>query len=386
MTVLQWEYRICPPREKVKICKADTLFQRGKKLELGQAFSGRFRTKHDLGKITPRETTEKGSMPVYLYWGDDSYRLMQAVQELRDQVLDPNWSAFNYDRLPPEATLAGLNQAMTPPLGSNARLVWLEETTLTQHCPEELSKELERTLAYLPPTTHLLLTTSSKPDGRLKSTQLLKKVAIVREFSQLAPWDEEGILKQVHSEAQQRDLKLSPEAAQKLAEAVGNDSRRLAMELEKLALFTAGQRDPISPEQIEALVPASAYNSFQLAASLRQGNLDRALQILTHLLDANEPALKILAVLVGQFRTWLWVRLLLEEGERDPKVIAQKAEIANPNRVYFLQKEVGSLKSSALLGVMEQLLQLEYQLKQGQPEREVFQEALIQIVAILQKS
>jgi DNA polymerase-3 subunit delta len=47
---------------------------------------------------------------------------------------------------------------------------------------------------------------------------------------------------------------------------------------------------------------------------------------------------------------------------------------------------VGSLKSSALLGVMEQLLQLEYQLKQGQPEREVFQEALIQIVAILQKS
>ncbi|MFS8853887.1 DNA polymerase III subunit delta [Synechococcus sp. H55.7] len=325
-------------------------------------------------------------MPVYLYWGDDTYRLMQAVQQLRDQVLDPDWAAFNYDRLPPESTLVGLSQAMTPPLGSNARLVWLEETTLTQHCPEELWEAVERTLAQLPPTTHLLLTSSSKPDGRLKSTKILKKVAIVREFPQLPPWDEEGILRQVYSEARQRHLKLSPAAAQKLAEAVGNDSRRLAMELEKLALFTAAQEDPISPEQIEALVPASAYNSFQLAAALRQGNLDQALPILAHLLDHNEPALKILAVLVGQFRTWLWVRLLLEEGERDPKVIAQKAEIANPNRVYFLQKEVGSLESAALLKAMQQLLQLEYQLKQGQPEREVFQEALIQIATILRKS
>jgi DNA polymerase-3 subunit delta len=26
---------------------------------------------------------------------------MQAVQQLRDQVLDPHWAAFNYDRLPP---------------------------------------------------------------------------------------------------------------------------------------------------------------------------------------------------------------------------------------------------------------------------------------------
>jgi len=68
-------------------------------------------------------------MPVYLYWGDDTYRLMQAVHQLREQVLDPDWAAFNYDRLPPESTLAGLNLAMTPPLGSNARLVWLEEPT-----------------------------------------------------------------------------------------------------------------------------------------------------------------------------------------------------------------------------------------------------------------
>jgi len=90
--------------------------------------------------------------------------------------------------------------------------------------------------------------------------------------------------------------------------------------------------------------------------------------------------------LVGQFRTWLWVRLLLDQGERDPKVIAQKAEIGNPNRVYFLQKEVGSLKTTALLKAMQQLLQLEYNLKQGQPERDAFQEALIQIAAILQKS
>ncbi len=322
-------------------------------------------------------------MPVYFYWGDDEYRLLQAVQQLRDQVLDPDWATFNYDRLPPEATLVGLNQAMTPPFGAGDRLVWLENTWLTQHCPEDLWEEVERTLAQLPSTTHLLFTTTAKPDGRLKSTRILKKTAIVREFQPLAAWDEEGILRQVQQEASRWHLQLSPAAAQKLAEAVGNDSRRLGMELDKLALFTAGQAEAITPEQIEALVPASAYNSFQLATCLRQGDLDHALLILTHLLDQNEPALKILAVLVSQFRTWLWVRLLLDQGERDAKVIAQKAEIANPNRVYFLQKEVGSLNTATLLKVMQQLLQLEYSLKQGQPERGAFQETLIQVVALL---
>ncbi len=323
-------------------------------------------------------------MPVYFYWGDDSYRLEQATQHLRETILDPAWTAFNFDRLPPESTMTGLNQAMTPPLGLGDRLVWLEETKVTQQCPDELWIELNRTLQHLPETTHLLLTSSYKPDGRLKSTKLLKQVAKVTEFNRLPPWDSDKILRQVKEQAAQMRLKLTPEAAKAVAEAVGNDSRKLVMELEKLMVMISDQAQPLSLETIHQLVPASAYNSFQLAGSLKQGNLDRSLDILTHLLDQNEPGLKILAVLVGQFRTWLWVKLLLDQGERNAKVIAQAAEISNPNRVYFLQKEVQALTATSLQGVMQILLDLEYSLKLGRPEREAFHIALVQITLCTQ--
>ncbi|NJL99557.1 MAG: DNA polymerase III subunit delta [Synechococcaceae cyanobacterium SM2_3_2] len=325
-------------------------------------------------------------MPVYFYWGEDSYRLEAAVNRLRDRVVDPDWIGFNLDRLAADQTLTGFTQAMTPPFGLGERLVWLENTSLVQSCPDETFQDLERTLKQLPDNSHLLLTSSNKPDGRLKSTKLIKQMAEVQEFNLLAPWDADGILNQVKAEVKRQQLKLDPEAVELLATAVGNDSRRLVMELEKLSLLTGvgcGEGDPqavISAQSIRDLVPASAYNSFQLAGSLKNGKLDVALTVLTHLLDHNEPALKIVAVLVGQFRTWLWIKLLEDQRERDPKVIAQTADIGNPKRIYFLQKEVKGIPASAFLTSLKNLLDLEVSLKRGQPERETFTIALIQIV------
>jgi len=60
--------------------------------------------------------------------------------------------------------------------------VWLVDTTLCQQCSEELLAELKRTLTAIPENSVLLLTCSSKPDGRLKSTQLLQSLPI-SEFS-----------------------------------------------------------------------------------------------------------------------------------------------------------------------------------------------------------
>jgi DNA polymerase-3 subunit delta len=204
----------------------------------------------------------------------------------------------------------------------------------------------------------------------------------VQEFQQLAPWDTDGLVAAVKAAAKERQLKLAPAATELLAEAVGTDRRRLAMELDKLALFAVHQSEPVTPDQVAELVPASAYTSFQLATQLRQGHTDKALQILTHLLDSNEPALKIVAVLVGQFRLWLWVKLMAEAGERDPKAIAKAAEIGNPNRVYFLQKEVRSLSSRNLYRALELLLDLEYRLKRGQEERRTLQVACVQITSL----
>ncbi|MDV3350791.1 DNA polymerase III subunit delta [Leptothoe sp. LEGE 181152] len=310
-------------------------------------------------------------MPVYFFWGADEFRMKKAVRALCDRNLNPDWASFNYEKIPPEqsdAIIQGLNQAMTPPFGMGKRVVWLVDTPVCQRCSADLVAELERTLPKIPDSAILLLTSSNKPDGRLKSTKLIKKYADIREFDTIPPWKTDQIEHQVYQVAKDVGLQLTPQAAALLGEAIGADTRRLYNELEKLKTYWPQPKQALPPEAVHALVATSTQSSLQLAAALRQGQTDRALTLITELLTRNEPALRIVATLVGQFRTWLWVKLMTESGERDTRAIAQAADVGNPKRIYFLQKEIHGISSLQLQNALKLLLSLEYSLKQGAPE------------------
>jgi DNA polymerase-3 subunit delta len=187
------------------------------------------------------------------------------------------------------------------------------------------------------------------------------------------------LLAQVQETAQAQGLKLSSEAADLLVEAVGNQTRQLMLELEKLALYWGDRPGPIDAEAVSQLVTISTQNSLQLAAALRQGHTDEALGLVADLLNRNEPPLRIISTLVGQFRTWLWVKVMITSGERDNQAIAKAAEIGNPKRVYFLQKEVAPLRLEALQETMGHLLSLEADLKRGRDPTATLQTKVIEI-------
>ena len=307
-------------------------------------------------------------MPVYLYWGEDDFALQRAAKALRDQVLDPNWTSFNLDKIPPEqpdAVLQALNQAMTMPFGAGSRFVWLVDTPLCQRCSEELLAELERTLPVIPDATVLLLTTTNKPDGRIKSTKLLQRHAEIREFSPIPPWKTDLLMQQTRQAAQEVGVKLTADAIDRLVEAVGNHSRQLYTELEKLKLYAASPQTAIDAAAVDQLVTTSTQSSLQLAAAIRQGDTARTLTLLEDLFRQNESPLRIVATLITQFRLWLWIKLMVESGERDERAIAQAAEVGNAKRIYFLQQEVRSVRLDRLLQTLPLLLELEVGLKQG---------------------
>ncbi len=326
-------------------------------------------------------------MPIYIYWGEDDFAMQQAVASLRDRVLDPQWLSFNYTQYAPnqpDAIIQGLNQVMTPPFGSGNRLVWLVDTTLCQQCSEDLLAELERTFPAIPAASFLLLTCRTKPDGRLKSTQLLRKYAEIREFSLIPPWKTEQLVQRVQQAAQELEVKLTQKSVELLAESVGNNTRQLYSELEKLRTFAGAVEKPLDVGTVAELVRANTQNSLQLAAAIRTGNAARALGLVTELISHNEPALKIVATLIGQFRTWLWVKMITETGARDEKTIAQAAEIGNPKRVYFLQQEVKSVSLQQLVLTLPLLLELEVSLKQGAEEILALQTKVIELCQVFQ--
>jgi DNA polymerase-3 subunit delta len=304
-------------------------------------------------------------------------------------MVDPGWASFNYTSFTPDdsdAVIQGLNQIMTPPFGFGGRLVWLINSNICQHCPENVLVELQRTLPVIPENSLLLFTSSHRPDERLKSTKLLKKYAEFREFPLIPPWKTELLVQSVNQAAQVLGVKLTTSAVDMLVEAVGNDTRLLYNELEKLKLYAQGNRQALDANAVSQLVKNTTRNSLQLAAAIKTGNTATALGILADLLAACEPPLRIIATLTGQFRTWLWIKIMMESGERNQQAIAQAAEVANPNRIYYLQKEVNTLSVQQLVTSLPILLELEVSIKQGSPETTALQTKVIELCQVFQRN
>jgi DNA polymerase-3 subunit delta len=324
-------------------------------------------------------------MPIYVYWGEDDFAMEKAIVILRERVLDPLWTSFNYTSFPPEqadSIVQALNQVMTPPFGAGGRFVWLINTSISQNCPDHILAELQRTVKVIPPESTLLLTSRNKPDERLKSTKLLKQFATFCEFPLIPAWKTELLVQSVQQAAQTVGVKLNPLVVELLAESVGNDTRLLYNELEKLRLYTQSSRKPLDVNIVSELVRNTTQNTLQLATAIRTGDTPKALGILNDLSNSDEPGLRIVATLIGQFRTWLLVKMMMETGERNPQAIALAAEVTNPKRIYFIQQEVKSLPLKQLILALPVLLELEVSLKQGASETSTLQTKVIEMCQI----
>jgi DNA polymerase-3 subunit delta len=328
-------------------------------------------------------------MPIYVYWGEDDFAMEKAIVILRERVLDPLWTSFNYTSFPPEqadSIVQALNQVMTPPFGAGGRFVWLINTSISQNCPDHILAELQRTVKVIPLESTLLLTSRNKPDERLKSTKLLKQFATFCEFPLIPAWKTELLVQSVQQAAQTVGVKLNPLVVELLAESVGNDTRLLYNELEKLRLYTQSSRKPLDVNIVSELVRNTTQNTLQLATAIRTGDTPKALGILNDLSNSDEPGLRIVATLIGQFRTWLLVKMMMETGERNPQAIALAAEVTNPKRVYFIQQEVKSLPLKQLILALPVLLELEVSLKQGASETSTLQTKVIEMCQICHSS
>lgn len=181
-------------------------------------------------------------------------------------------------------------------------------------------------------------------------------------------------------------VKLTQRSVELVVESVGNDTRQLYSEMEKLLLYAGDNRQPLDVDVVAELVRGNNQNSLQLAAAIRSGDVSKALLLVAQLIDRNEPGLKIVATLIGQFRTWLWVRLMMNDGERSDRAIALAAEVSNPKRIYFLQQEVKQLSIGQLVSTLPLLLELEVSLKQGREQMSTLQTKVIELCQIFRST
>ena len=190
--------------------------------------------------------------------------------------------------------------------------------------PRAFAEGLAAHVAKLPETTVLVVLVDEPLDAAHPLLTAAREHGRARLFApprgpQLEDW--------LDRRAKSLGVSLAPDAASLLANEVGESTRMLASELEKLRTYV-GEGGRIRVEDVRALSPAARQSRvFDLTDALARRDNKAALALLHELLAGGESPLGIVALTAFTTRSLLQVKSLAERGMR-PAQIAQAAGMA----------------------------------------------------------
>jgi DNA polymerase III delta subunit len=158
---------------------------------------------------------------------------------------------------------------------------------------EELVKRPE------PQTTLVLIATSVDKRGRM--FKLLQKSATVVECGALE--DLADAERWVRTRVAAASVAIEPAAARLIAQRAGTDVKRLRADVDRLLLYTLGQKQITVNDVRDVVGPAALQDDWAMTNAIEAGQAAEALRQLALMFDAGAPAEKILGQLGWLVRT-----------------------------------------------------------------------------------
>ncbi|MBI3399165.1 MAG: DNA polymerase III subunit delta [Deltaproteobacteria bacterium] len=319
------------------------------------------------------ENLKKGRelLPVYCFYGD-SYLIEEAVQDIKAKVLSSAFKDMNYNSYDPKETDAEtiISTAQTFPVVAQKRLVIINRA-------ESLSRsQQEAILFYIknPATTTclILLVLADKVDKRLSLFSELEKAGYLFYFkapsdAQLPFW--------IKKEAERLGKKIDDDAIGVFLEAVGSELMDIKQEIDKLALFV-GERDRIKIEDVETAVANGRVDTvFDLADSIGRRDLRRGMINLKRILEQGEEPVKIMGMIVRQFRIIWRVKALNSKAVAINSIANILGIFSSYIGGYLKQGE--NFTAKELLRIFKTLHKADIALKSGRQTPDMVMERLI---------
>jgi DNA polymerase-3 subunit delta len=320
-----------------------------------------------------RRLKRKEFAPVVFLWGEESLLVDEAIHQIEAIVLDPAAREFNRDVFYGDEAEAQtiVTAAQTVPWLVAQRLVVVRGA---EALPRAADAILVAYCKQPAPSTCLVFTAQRAEAGRPLFALLLKTPWSVRfrrlMARELAAWIEQRVAA--------RGCSITPGAVAALVEAMGNDLRLLAGEVEKLATFV-GSGGAIDAGSITALTAdVRETTAFELARFLSAGDLAEALRAWHKFAASGEyPGLALGAILhhVRQ----LWRIKLMQQTGATPERMASELNIP----VYTIRRlkpQAAALAPERLHQWLEALLEADQTLKRsGLPPQAVFERLILRI-------
>lgn len=262
--------------------------------------------------------------PVYLFVGPEMYRRRWCRRLMLEKFLpeEERENGLTRHDLDGEITLPDvIDDACSLSLFASRRmiLVMAAEAALPRSAAQDKEEQpgQKALAAYLknPVPDTVLIFDSSRftfdNDDKSKMDRLRKFYAAIPHVVEFPPYSEEEARKLAGDEAKRAGLKIAAPELEALVEALGYEGARIVNEIEKLALYTGGQR-AVTPDDIAILTPdARTTTVFALVAAVGRGDRTASLNLLDTLVREGEYLPLALTFLSTQFRLALAAK---EEG------------------------------------------------------------------------
>lgn len=304
---------------------------------------------------------------MYLFLGQESFLVEEALMEIKARLVTPASSAWNYqqfycDEAKAEDILAAAN---TAPAFAAQRLL------VAKKC-ERLDPAGRRLLiSYVEspcPTTCLVCTMESKgKEGELNKQFVasFEKADGLVDFSRVYDNEIPGLIK---SMAARLGRKPADEVVNRLIESFGGQLGLIKAELNKLDSFLPPNAAITIQDWEQVAGPARTDNIFALCDAIGQKDARLAWDLANVLTRSGEPVLKILPLIARHLRQIITAKELLAAGA-DKAALKSSLKISDRRLADFL-RQVDSFSSEQLHQYLNQALECDLAIKtSGLPPR-----------------
>jgi len=325
---------------------------------------------------TIKKISAENLPPILVLSGDDIGQFEWMKEQLFKKVgydsSDLNYSYFDMK----ETAYAEVElDLVSLPFFADEKIVILDHfvdvtTAKKRYLTDDELQSFEGYLSAPLETTRLIVIAEGKLDSKRRIVKLLKRDAQLLEATELK---EQELRAHFAEEIKSLGLAIDSQAFDQLLIKSGFDFSEIQKNLEFLKTYKGASSITIT--DIEEAIPKTLQdNLFDLIQMILKKQIDSARSLVKDLRLQGEDEIKLLAILLSQFRIYTQVKLLKQEGRTESQIVSDLSELTgrkvNPYQVKFALRDSRGISLNYLEQAICLLIDTDFQMKSGTYEKD----------------
>lgn len=319
-----------------------------------------------------RQIKQGSISPVYICYGTEAYIMNEFIERLLEKLVEPEHREMAIVRFDTSETSLDsiIEEAGTLPFLVPSKIILVRDSVLFASGKENsrLEHRPEHLLAYMGQPSETTVLVFVVPHEKLDERKKLVKTAKSSDYTiAFTPLQSEELLQWLLKRVSNQGRSMDKQVAEELLRRVSTDMHALAAEVDKLCLH-AGVGGAVTVRSVVDLVPmATEQNVFKLTEKLAALRTAEVMSLYYDLLKQKEEPIKLMALLVRQFRNMLYVKELSSQGYSAQQMASQLG--LHPYAVKITGDQARKFSSERLANMLSELADLDYEMKTGRVEK-----------------